>query len=120
MLRLAEALVRLLPDELGAQDAARFLAENGTGMSPLAALAALVPASLYGEGLVRAVDRPQRARPGAGAPCAAGSASLVVVAFSPLLLLGGLSAAAGLTRALGDGTAAAAARACTARSSSAG
>ena len=37
---------------------------SGTSMSPLAALAALVPASLYGEGLVRAFDRfSERERP---------------------------------------------------------
>lgn len=60
---LADGLTGLLPDELGAGEAARFLASSGTAMSPLAALAALVPASLYGEGLVRALDRIS-ARPG--------------------------------------------------------
>ncbi len=100
---LADGLTGLLPDELGARDAARFLASAGPSMSPLAALAALVPASLYGEGLVRAFDRfsdrtsrrrSMRGRIGA----------LVVVAMSPILLLGGLSAAQALTRVLGDST----------------
>jgi membrane protein len=72
-------------------------------MSPLAALAALLPASLYGEGLVRAFDRfsdrPSRRRSARGR-----IGSLVVVALSPILLLGGLSAAQALTHVLGDST----------------
>jgi len=100
---LADGLAGLLPDELGARDAARFLASAGTSMSPLAALAALVPASLYGEGLVRAFDRfsdrPSRRRSARGR-----IGSLVVVALSPILLLGGLSAAQALTRVLGEST----------------
>jgi membrane protein len=94
---LADGLTGLLPDELGARDAARFLSSAGTSMSPLAALAALVPASLYGEGLVRAFDRfserPSRRRSARGR-----IGSLVVVALSPGLLLGGLSAAQALTQ----------------------
>ena len=100
---LADGLTGLLPDELGARDAARFLSSAGTSMSPLAALAALVPASLYGEGLVRAFDRftdqPSRRRSARGR-----IGSLAVVALSPVLLLGGLSAAQALTRVLGDST----------------
>ncbi len=98
---LAEGLTSLLPDELGAREAATFLADAGTTMSPLAALAALLPASLYGEGLVRAFDvlsagdlRRRSARGRLG--------SLVVVAMSPVLLLAGLTAARGLTELLGD------------------
>jgi membrane protein len=100
---LAAGLTGLLPDELGAREAAGFLASAGTSMSPLAALAALVPASLYGEGLVRAFDhfsdRPSRRRSARGR-----IGSLVVVALSPVLLLGGLSAAQALTTLLGDST----------------
>ncbi len=100
---LAAGLTGLLPDELGAREAARFLSSAGTSMSPLAALAALVPASLYGEGLVRAFDRfsdrPSRRRSARGR-----IGSLVVVALSPILLLGGLSAAQALTQVLGDST----------------
>jgi membrane protein len=100
---LADGLTGLLPDELGAREAARFLSSAGTSMSPLAALAALVPASLYGEGLVRAFDRfsdrPSRRRSARGR-----IGSLVVVALSPVLLLGGLSAAQAITQVLGDTT----------------
>ena len=99
---LADGLSGLLPDELGAREAGRFLASAGTSMSPLAALAALVPASLYGEGLVRAFDtlseRRTRRRSARGRV-----GSLVVVAMSPVLLLGGLSAAGALTDLLGEG-----------------
>ena len=100
---MADSLAGLLPDQLGARQAARFLASAGTSMSPLAALAALVPASLYGEGLVRAFDRlstrQSRRRSARGR-----IGSLVVVAMSPVLLLGGLAASRGLTQVLGNGT----------------
>ena len=99
---LAAGLSGLLPDELGAREAARFLASAGTSMSPLAALAALLPTSLYGEGLVRAFDRLSE-RPGRRRSVRGRLGSLVVVAMSPVLLLGGMSAASTLTRALGDG-----------------
>ena len=100
---LAERLAALLPDELGAREAARFLATSGTTMTPLAALAALVPASLYGEGLVRAFDR-LSAREGRRRPTRGRIGALVVVAMSPVLLLAGLSATRGLTQVLGDST----------------
>ncbi len=98
---LADELSQLLPDELGAREAARFLAAAGTSMSPLAALAALVPASLYGEGLVRAFDRLSE-RTGRRRSTRGRIGSLVVVAMSPVLLLAGLSAARGLSSVLGD------------------
>ena len=98
---MADRLAGLLPDELGAREAARFLSSAGTSMSPLAALAALLPASLYGEGLVRAFDRlserQSRRRSARGR-----IGSLVVVAMSPVLLLAGLSAARALTHVLGN------------------
>jgi len=98
---LADGLSGLLPDELGAREAARFLASAGTSMSPLAALAALLPTSLYGEGLVRAFDRLSE-RPSRRRSLRGRLGSLVVVAMSPVLLLGGMSAARTLTQALGD------------------
>ncbi len=98
---LAAGLAGLLPDELGAREAARFLASAGTSMSPFAALAALLPASLYGEGLVRAFDRFSE-RDGRRLSARGRIGSLVVVAMSPVLLLGGLSAANALTQVLGD------------------
>ncbi len=99
---LADGLTALLPDELGAREAARFLSESGTAMPPLGALAALVPASLYGEGLVRAFDRLSES-PGRRRSLRGRLGSVAVVAASPVLLLAGLAAARGLTSALGDG-----------------
>ena len=98
---LADGLAGLLPDELGAREAARFLSSAGTSMSPLAALAALLPASLYGEGLVRAFDRFSE-RPSPRRSTRGRVGALVVVAMSPVLLIGGMSAASTLTQALGD------------------
>ena len=98
---LADNLAGLLPSGLGARAAGRFLSSAGTAMSPLAALAALVPASLYGEGLVRAFDR-LSARTGRRRSTRGRLGSLVVVAVSPVLLLGGLAAARGLMHVLGD------------------
>ena len=99
---LADGVAGLLPDEMGAQEAGRLLSRAGTSMSPLAALAALVPASLYGEGLVRAFDRLSE-RTGRRRSARGRLGSLVVVAVSPALLLAGLSASQGLISALGDG-----------------
>lgn len=101
--RLADGLAGLLPDELGAQEAGRFLARAGTGMSPLAALAAVVPASLYGEGLVRAFDR-LSARDAGNRSLRGRVGSLVLFGMSPVLLLGGLAASSALVDRLGDGT----------------
>lgn len=98
----ASGLASLLPGALGADDVARRLAEAGSALPPLAALAALLPASLYGEGLVRAFDRLSReegrrrslrGRLGAG----------VVVLATPGLLLLGVAAQNGLRGALGEG-----------------
>lgn len=100
---LADGVAGLLPDSLGAQDAGRALSAAGTSMSPLAALAALVPASLYGEGLVRAFDRLSE-RTARRRSLKGRLGSLGVVAMSPLLLLAGLAASRGLTGALGSGT----------------
>lgn len=99
---LADGLADLLPAELGARDAARFLSDAGTSLGPVRALAALVPASLYGEGLVRAFDRlSQDGEPGRRS-LRGRLGSLLIVAVTPGLLLLGLSATRGIT-ALGDG-----------------
>lgn len=100
---LADGLAALLPDALGAKDAGRFLSRAGTSMSVLSALAAIVPASLYGEGLARAFDRLSRGG-GRRRSLRGRLGSLVVVAISPVLLLGGLAATRVLTESLGGGT----------------
>lgn len=59
---LACTLGDSLPDTLGAADAARHLVEAGIALGPVTVLAAVLPATLYGEGLRRAfvsvTDRP--------------------------------------------------------------
>jgi membrane protein len=99
---MATGLAEMLPSAFGAQDAARGLVGAGVSMSPLAALAALLPASLYGEGLVRAFDRLSRSGDSGRRSLRGRLGALVVVAASPLLLLAGLAAQTALSRVLGD------------------
>ena len=54
---LGGRLAELLPAQLGAPDAVGRLVEAGVGLSPLGGLLALLPMSLYGEGLRRALRR---------------------------------------------------------------
>ncbi len=103
---MAEELATLLPTNLGAEDAARSLVDVGTRLSPAAAVAALVPGTLYGEGLVRAFDR-LSVRGEEGRRSLRGRlGSLVLAAVSPLLVLVAVVAADRLTGVLGDGGAA--------------
>lgn len=100
---LADGLAALLPPGLGARSAARFLSESGTRLGALPALGALVPASLYGEGLVRAFDRLSQAGEPGRRSLRGRLGSLLLVAVSPVLLLLGLTATRGITSALGRG-----------------
>lgn len=52
--RLTAYPLRVMPDAIGADRAAAALVEAGLDLTPLLALAALLPASFYGEGLRRA------------------------------------------------------------------
>ena len=54
---LAGRLDELLPAQLGAPDAVARLVDAGVGLTPLQGLLALLPMSLYGEGLRRALLR---------------------------------------------------------------
>ncbi len=100
---MARELASHLPTNLGAERAATGLADTGSRLGPGPALAALVPATLYGEGLVRAFDR-LSVRGDEGRRSLRGRlGSLVIVAFSPVLLLAGLSITNWLSGALGDG-----------------
>ncbi len=54
---LGGRLADLLPAELGAPDAVGRLVEAGLGLNPIQGLLALLPMSLYGEGLRRALLR---------------------------------------------------------------
>jgi membrane protein len=57
VVELGERLADLLPGELGAPDAVARLVEAGVGLTWLQGLLALLPMSLYGEGLRRALLR---------------------------------------------------------------
>ena len=100
---LAASLASVLPEQAGAGDATRFLADAGTRLTPVQVLSALVPASIYGEGLVRAFDRLSEHGDRGRRPLRGRLGSLAVIGVSPLLLLAGLGAAGGLISRLGDG-----------------
>ncbi len=100
---LADALARLLPNDLGAEDAGQFLAKQGASLGLVNAAVSLVPATLYGEGLVRAFDRLSEAGEAGRRSLRGRAGSLLLVAASPFLLLLGLTTSRGLTGALGDG-----------------
>ena len=100
---LADELAALLPNDLRAEDAGRFLSEAGTSLGPVNALAALVPATLYGEGLVRAFDRLSDAGEAGRRSLRGRLGALMIVAASPFLLLLGLTATRALTGSLGEG-----------------
>jgi membrane protein len=100
---MADAIAALLPGGPEAGAGIRFLARAGTTLGAAQALAALVPASLYGEGLVRAFDRLARAGRAGRRSLRGRLSSLLIVAVSPGLLLVGLAATEGITSALGDG-----------------
>lgn len=101
---LTHSLTMKLPRNLGAETAADAVADTGSRLRPSAALAALVPATLYGEGLVRAFDRLSERGDRGRRSLRGRVGSLVLVAVSPVLLLLGISTTSWLTSALGDGT----------------
>lgn len=100
---LTTGLAQLLPTQLGARDAARWLSATGASMPPLAAVAALLPAGLYGEGLVRAFDRLSRRGDRGRRGLRGRLGTLGVVVVSPALLLAGVSAQSGLRSVAGTG-----------------
>lgn len=106
---LGRELADLLPRNLGVRAQADHLVVVGAHLPWTAALASLVPASFYGEGLRRAFSR--FSRPGDSAetvltgPVWRGRLLLLVfLAMSPLLLLLAFAVAAGVSNALGTGT----------------
>ena len=104
---LGEAIAGLLPRNLGADDVARALVDAGSRLPWSYALLAVLPATLYGEGLRRALSRFSPGREGAGKTAWLGRLlTLLFIALSPMLTLAALFAAAALSDALGDGMAA--------------
>lgn len=103
VLDLSTRLAGDLPANLGAQQAARALGAAGDHLGPGAALAAFVPASLYGEGLVRAFDRLSVHGERGRRTLRGRLGSLGIVALSPVLLLIGLATTNTLSTTLGTG-----------------
>jgi membrane protein len=99
---VARSLASLLPGAVGADDAATWVAERGAALPLAAAAAALLPASLYGEGLVRALDR---FSPGEGRcrTLTGRAGAVVVVLATPALLLAGVGAQNAARDVGGDG-----------------
>ena len=98
---LGERLAELLPSELGAPDALSRLVEAGVGLNPLQGLLALLPMSLYGEGLRRALLRFRRGKEGMTA-WRGRLAALPLLLITPFLLYPLLLAAAAMAD-LADG-----------------
>jgi membrane protein len=90
---LGDRLAELLPSELGAPDAVARLVDAGVGLSPLGGLLALLPMTLYGEGLRRALLRfggePEGATAWRGRLAALPLLLLTPVLLYPLLLAAG-------------------------------
>ena len=103
VLDLSTRLARDLPENLGAQQAAKALGVAGNRLGLGAAVAAFVPASLYGEGLVRAFDRLSVHGERGRRTLRGRLGSLGIVALSPVLLLIGLATTNALTSTLGTG-----------------
>jgi uncharacterized BrkB/YihY/UPF0761 family membrane protein len=96
----ATALARHTPEALGADRALVRVADFGTRLGLLAVLAALWPATAYGAGLMRILDRFGGDRSPAGRRRR--SSALLLVALAPVLLLAGLVASYAGAATLGD------------------
>ncbi|MFB6394290.1 YhjD/YihY/BrkB family envelope integrity protein [Polymorphospora sp. 2-325] len=103
--RLAGHAIETLPDQIGADRAAAALIDAGLGLTPLFALAALLPASLYGEGLRRAFGSVARPAPPAGRLIGWRGRLLLlpVLAAAPALLLSVLLTLPLTTGLVGEG-----------------
>ncbi|MGY1745807.1 YhjD/YihY/BrkB family envelope integrity protein [Blastococcus sp. SYSU D00695] len=105
--RLTGSLTGLLPSQLGAPGAVRGLVDAGLGMDLLGFLLALLPLSLYGEGLRRALLR-FSARPDTLTGWRGRLLGLPLVVVTPLLLYPLLLAADGMASLAAEPGAAAA------------
>lgn len=100
---LALELARYAPEGLGLSDGLQQLAEVGPELGFIAAVAALVPATSYGEGLVRAFDR-LGGRTGPQRRALRGRVrSLTLLAALPGVVLVGLLATATIPGRFGEG-----------------
>ena len=100
---LALDLVRFAPEGLGLAEGIEALADVGPSLGVTAALAALVPATTYGEGLVRAFDRLGGRERAEGRVWRGRLRSFALLALLPGLVMVGLLATAALPDLLGRG-----------------
>jgi membrane protein len=99
---LGARLADLLPAQLGAPDAVSRLVEAGVGLHPIGGLLALLPMSLYGEGLRRALLRFSGRQEGATA-WRGRLAALPLLLLTPVLLYPLLLAAGQMADLAADG-----------------
>ena len=100
---LALDLVRFAPEAMGVSDALEELADVGPRLGIAAALAALLPATSYGEGLMRAFDRLGGRTRTEGRVWRGRLRSFALLALLPGLVMVGLLATAALPDLLGTG-----------------
>jgi membrane protein len=97
---VADHLARLAPPALGVDRALQRAAKLSTTLGVVAVAAALWPATAYGAGLVRVLDRIGGDREGTG--LRGRGAALLLVCVMPLLVLGSLVAGYAGAATLGD------------------
>lgn len=100
---LTDRLAGFLPERLDAARSLRSLARTGPHLPPVSVVTAVIPAGLYGEGLVRALDRLSRHGSRLGKGLRGRVFTLAGLAILPLLTVVGLTAVSVLPRALGSG-----------------
>jgi YihY family inner membrane protein len=100
---VADHLARLAPPALGVDRALQRVANLSTTLGLVAVMGALWPATAYGAGLVRVLDRIGGDRDGAG--LRGRGAALVLVCLVPVFVLGSLVAGYAGAATLGDSAA---------------
>jgi membrane protein len=100
---LALDLVRFAPESMGFAQGLEELADVGPSLGVTAALAALVPATSYGEGLLRAFDRLGGRKRSEGRVWRGRLRSFALLALLPGLVMVGLLATAALPEIVGRG-----------------
>lgn len=98
--QVADHLARLAPPALGVDRALQRVANLSTTFGVVAVVAALWPATAYGAGLVRVLDRIGGHRKGTG--LRGRGAALLLVCLMPVLVLGSLIAGYAGAATLGD------------------
>jgi membrane protein len=99
----AATFASVTPRALGADRALERVADFGAGLGLLAVVAALWPATAYGSALVQVLDRLAGERQATG--LRGRGAALLLIAFSPVLVLGCLVASYAGADVLGDASA---------------